>query len=561
MDVNMRKKILLTNYVLKAYTGSELDTVEAANWFFKQGFDVDLFTLEYHELLTKELTADIHIATVGNTDQLLPHYDIIWSHHSDLLDYVLFKLNITAKKVLFHSLSPFEALERPPYYAKELSLLCANTEEIRKTLCVQTGMGTDEIDILPNYAKKEYFEEDVREISQIQKICVVSNHIPEELYQFVELAKGKGYMVDIIGTGHKVVRVDENQLRPYDAIISIGRTIFYTIAMGIPSYCYDRFGGVGFVTENNIADASSENFSGRTYGMRKTPQEIMYDFEQPLPSRKERLRIRSYASQNFSFENNIQRILNKLENSKGVDLEKIKINYSLNVARAGAIIPFYAHCQDLQNTVNALRQEASCYTQVFYDTGNGFSEEQSDISSHPYGKIFDLSIFLKKETVSCRIDPDFEAAFVKAEKCWGIDSEGKYALELETNGKFLDTGILFTDPDPQIVIKNLHSNTSEIHLTLCVEKIPTILAKEFKNLFTTLYQTSRAYMDLSEKFSYSNQVCVDLTNKLNQSNLDCIELTEKLNQSNQKCIDLTKKLSHIFDTNAYKLMKKLRLVP
>ena len=42
------KKVLLTNFEMVNYSGSELDTFTMANYFFNHGYDVTIFTLRYN---------------------------------------------------------------------------------------------------------------------------------------------------------------------------------------------------------------------------------------------------------------------------------------------------------------------------------------------------------------------------------------------------------------------------------------------------------------------------------------------------------------------------------
>ena len=85
--------ILLTNNRIKNFTGSEIDTVTIANYFISLNYNVDIFTLEYSEPLINNLDEKVRIICYKTADLLLSDYDLIWSHHFPLLDYVLFYLD------------------------------------------------------------------------------------------------------------------------------------------------------------------------------------------------------------------------------------------------------------------------------------------------------------------------------------------------------------------------------------------------------------------------------------------------------------------------------------
>lgn len=50
--------------------------------------------------------------------------------------------------------------------------------------------------------------------------------------------------------------------------------------MGIPVYCYDRFGGCGWITSTNIEEASKFNFSGRCTNRKLTVNEIVEEIKE-----------------------------------------------------------------------------------------------------------------------------------------------------------------------------------------------------------------------------------------------------------------------------------------
>ena len=55
------KKVLLTNFKLINYTGSELDTLTVANYFLDKNYDVTIYTLEYGYPLLNNIDKRIKI--------------------------------------------------------------------------------------------------------------------------------------------------------------------------------------------------------------------------------------------------------------------------------------------------------------------------------------------------------------------------------------------------------------------------------------------------------------------------------------------------------------------
>jgi len=59
------------------------------------------------------------------------------------------------------------------------------------------------------------------------------------------------------------VYIEDKVLENYDLVITIGKTVNYCLALGVPVYCYDWFGGSGYLNPGNFAINKRHNFSGR----------------------------------------------------------------------------------------------------------------------------------------------------------------------------------------------------------------------------------------------------------------------------------------------------------
>lgn len=265
------KKVLLTNAWIKNYSGSEIDTVTIANYFAEHNYDVDIFTIQYDEPLKTDLNNKIRLINYFDSHLLASHYDLIWSHHWPLLDYILFNKKITADYINYVSLSTFELYEKLPQYYQELtvtSLLSNKSFEVLK----ESGFDVSKSFLFPNYATKDYFDygQSHNQINKkLKSVCVVSNHVPTEICDCCKLFEKEHIKCDIYGYGNKYIKIDVNVLKKYDLIISIGKTVNYALAMKKAVFCYDRFGGDLFITKNNIKKSFDWIFSGRTFGIKK----------------------------------------------------------------------------------------------------------------------------------------------------------------------------------------------------------------------------------------------------------------------------------------------------
>ncbi|MCP1222552.1 hypothetical protein NKW45_11925 [Acetobacter orientalis] len=123
----------------------------------------------------------------------------------------------------------------------------------------------------PTLAK---FKKNNKYSKNIKNILIVSNHIPNEVMEAKSLLEAEDFKLHILGESGKSELISPELLSNYDAIISIGKTVQMSILSGIPIYCYDHFGGPGWLRPHNIAQASRFNFSGRGFDEKKTSHTI-----------------------------------------------------------------------------------------------------------------------------------------------------------------------------------------------------------------------------------------------------------------------------------------------
>ena len=164
-------------------------------------------------------------------------------------------LEITAKAIIFSSLSPYEPLECPPTYASQLSLLLANSVETRDQL-VRYGLPSSKIHIFPNPVASDWFAFPRTSPNvNLARLAVVSNHVVEELHEAILQLRSLGLVVEIFGIGHNYQRVTPELLSTFDCVVTIGRTVQQVMVLGLPVYCYDRFGGPGYLQTENVENA------------------------------------------------------------------------------------------------------------------------------------------------------------------------------------------------------------------------------------------------------------------------------------------------------------------
>ena len=117
-----------------------------------------------------------------------------------------------------------------------------------------------------------------------------------------------------------------------------------------------------------------------------------------------------------------------------------------------------------------LRRARQPQMKVYQDFGQGFSEEDSyvlEVQEDFYGRRrFVLS--LPQGIVRLRLDPCEEPCQVTVNRMLG-ECNGSYELAVSHNGKSYEKSILYTTPDPQVIIEGIVPGTGQVHVDLTVE--------------------------------------------------------------------------------------------
>lgn len=379
-------KILFTNFNMINYSGSEIDTLSIANYFFSNGYSVDIFTLKKGFPLMGKINKKIRVITLAEIHELYLEYDIIWSHHYPLLDYLLFVKKIKSKHICYFSLSPYEPYESLPVYHDKLSLICGITNEVNEKLLLE-GVNKKKLRLFPNYATEDFFNYNNKK-TKIEKICIVSNHVPKELVKIKDIFEKDNIFVDIYGKNYKREYVDSLLLSKYDVVISIGKTVYYALAMKIPVYCYDHFGGYGYIDSKNIEKAYKYNFSGRSFGKKLSSKEICDDIKNNFSRACNDLeKLREFSYKHFNLGDNIDNLLKEIKGKK-VNFEELEKLYPLYERRSRLFV---------EQICNLMYSEDNNFTINYYK--NKYEELISSTSwrlTKPIRKFKELIFKLRK---------------------------------------------------------------------------------------------------------------------------------------------------------------------
>lgn len=442
------KKVLITNFFFERYTGSELHVLEMAKMFESKGYEVTIAVFrKAYPLLEK--AGMFHIMDVLNEELEAYDFDIVFVQHYPVFDYLCCKYNISYRKLIVSKLSVINELEYLPICTNDADLILCVSDECAKQ--VREDIGDDiRIKVLKNSVGEEFFAvADVRtERVQLNKIAVVSNHVPDELS---ELAKemGEEYQIDYIGVQYSPRLVDSELLKKYDLIITIGRTVQQCFASKVPVYVYDYFGGPGYINDTNFALAEKNNFSGRGFE-RKTISELKDDIIQNYVVNNANLdKLHSIAKERYSFNTNFEQIYQKLMQKETKETRHMNFYDGIEKQRMlmySKAAKEYAVSKEIQS-------------QLYINYGNGFTEQDS----------FKWNV-TEAYTITKKIEIDRRVECLRFDPC-DIPAEC-YIYDICINGKAKReySGITekFWNFDPQFVIqlseeeKNLNKISIEI---------------------------------------------------------------------------------------------------
>ncbi|WP_041757671.1 hypothetical protein [Psychrobacter arcticus] len=272
------KALLLTNHLIN-YAGSEIQILEVYNLLKNKNFDVHVFAnITGAPIIDQFSKSDI----LSSLDGISPaDYHLIWSQHS--LFARLFKQPFEDFSTLIFSvhLSPFEMLELSSLAYMTLigAYFIANSPETADKLS-EFGIDRKSIHISYNCSPSDFCCPSPKEILPLKKIVIVSNHPPKEVQAAAKLLQRR-YNVNLIGDKNPQL-VTPEILHEFDCIISIGKTVQYALLANKAVYCYDHFGGPGYLNNDNYTDAQYNNFSGRGFGKKtakKIVREVIYGYE------------------------------------------------------------------------------------------------------------------------------------------------------------------------------------------------------------------------------------------------------------------------------------------
>ena len=260
------KKILITTNHMAEFAGSEIIALEFAELFAVRGFEVEIYANYIGSPMTEEASKRNIKLSTGAFYPNPFEFDIVYSQHHVLPILLANNAKNGGKRPYFvyAHLSPYEPFEATGLFSERIlaDQVYVNSYETKDSI-VKEGIDSSCVTVFHNAAPNSFFGVQQKDFSELRHILLISNHVTQELYAAIPLLENMGIKVSVFGIGNRVERITPDRIEEADAVISIGKTVQYAIAAGRPVYCYDHFGGPGWLTLENYKRSAEKNYSGR----------------------------------------------------------------------------------------------------------------------------------------------------------------------------------------------------------------------------------------------------------------------------------------------------------
>lgn len=244
------RSILISNAHLQGFGGSELVSVELAEFYASKGWRVVLCAPLVGDPLVRTINKAVHV-TAKMPD--LDGWDIVWDHHGVLINH----LPPDPKRItVCNHMSSYVALEFPKYMPSKATRIFANSQE---TVDVMSRTYAHRAELFQNPAPSEF---DMAFSGEKSYGLFISNHRPANL---TKAASVLGVNTYVIGQSDVQKRVEPRDFRGAAFVVCNGKSVQYALRAGCPVFLYDHFGGPGWITDENFRQCEYYNFSGRGF--------------------------------------------------------------------------------------------------------------------------------------------------------------------------------------------------------------------------------------------------------------------------------------------------------
>lgn len=260
-------RILVATHSLSGLAGAPLHTLDLCRGFRRAGHHVSAFAF-HTGMVTDVLRREGFPVFTPRTCRLLENeaFDIVYLYHATC--EALLGLVVAGRTPIVRGYIGKGSTIANPINANFSSGVTYISEGVRETMQSLEGWNST----LPSRIARNVYDDelvdpsaDVSERSRdLPSFALVSNHVPTHLAKLLDKAADDGRCRFVhFGQPNNSVLVTPDLLKPFDAVITIGRTVPLAAAMGKPAYLCDIHGTEGWLTPDNYESSRLHSFSGR----------------------------------------------------------------------------------------------------------------------------------------------------------------------------------------------------------------------------------------------------------------------------------------------------------
>ncbi|XLQ20398.1 MAG: glycosyltransferase [Candidatus Moraniibacteriota bacterium] len=338
-------KILITNYSLLNYAGTENYVIDIARYFHKSKYEVFVYSpligMSGQDIFDDGIHVTSNLLDIANID-----FDIIHAHHNIVAIFT--RAIFPNVPMIFMSHGVLPKIEQPPFIDINITSYVAVSEEVRDNLVKRHNIDIKKISIIRNFVDFVRFQEHKKVNSVLKNVLVISNHYTKNVKHIIESVCSK---LDIslvhVGLPENMVDNVENYINRADIVVTLGKGAIEAMTCKRNVIIYDKHGSDGFITVEKYYKVRENNFSGRRF----QKQINQKSFEQLLQKYDPSIAIDIYEiiKKEHSIENACQLLMKQYKDTiklheklskKEVDIMQKKIKKSKSVL-LGKITIFY----------------------------------------------------------------------------------------------------------------------------------------------------------------------------------------------------------------------------
>lgn len=265
-------KILITNFHLRNWAGTELFTLDLARELKNKRHTVFVFSM-----ILGKVAEEISQLEIPVTNNLLDFqdekFDIIHAQHSLTALATRLVFPLTPMVLMAHGMVP--VLEQPFRVDLGISGYITGSEGTKNHLIKNYSITPEKIEVIGNFIDTEKFYLKNALNEKPRKLLFLSNHNREKIRNIIqESCQDLEIEFSHAGLPENPVRNVENYINQADIVVSLGRGALEAMACGRNVVVYDINGGDGWVDENNFYELRKNNFSGNRYKLDYTVDDL-----------------------------------------------------------------------------------------------------------------------------------------------------------------------------------------------------------------------------------------------------------------------------------------------